>query len=208
MIGHVSTLCLFAAAATFAGLWRRSRKKLHAFLVERAAIECDRADLVALLDTVPIAAFRFAGDAITDRYANFLAGLAAGDAARLEAARFALSRTGAGFSASATSSEGGALTIEGRHAASGENVLWVLDDAAATARQERDSLAETAAGLREMIDAIPMPVWRRDAGGTIVECNRACASAAGLPPDFLALMSRHCDPGAYEPASRRRCPRA
>jgi PAS domain-containing protein len=196
VIGYVSTPCLLAATLTFAALWWQSRKKVHAFLVERAASERGRADLAALLDTVPIASFRFAGDARTDRYANFLAGLAAGDAARLEAARLALSRGGTGFSVSATSSEGRTFTIEGRHAASGENVLWVLDDAAATARQERDSLAQTAAGLREMIDAIPMPVWRRDAGGAIAECNRACASAAGLPPDVPAPVSQHCDPGA------------
>jgi signal transduction histidine kinase len=196
VIGYISTPCLLAAAATFAALWWQSRKKVHASLIERAASERGRADLAALLDTVPIASFRFAGDASSDRYAKFLAGLAAGDAARLEAARLASSRGGAGFSVAVTSAEGRTFTIEGRRAASGENVLWVLDDAAATARQEIASLAQTAAGLREMIDAIPMPVWRRAAGGAIAECNRACASAAGLPPDFPALVSRHCDPGA------------
>ncbi len=170
-------------------------------MAERAAIARDRADLAALLDTVPIASFRFAGDAITDRYADFLARLAAGDAARLEAARLALSRGGAGFSASATSSEGRAFMIEGRRAASGENVLWLFDDAAATARQECRSLAETAAGLREMIDAIPMPVWRRDAGGAIVERNRACAAPDTPPLDLPALLSRHCVPGAAAAAA-------
>lgn len=173
----------------------------HAFRAERAAIARDRADLAALLDTVPIASFRFAGDAITDRYADFLARLAADDAARLEAARLALSRGGAGFSVSATGSEGSAFTIEGRHAASGKTVLWLLDDAAATARRECHSLAETAAGLREMIDAIPMPVWRRDAGGAIVERNRACAAPDAPPLDLPALLSRHCAPGAAAAAA-------
>jgi signal transduction histidine kinase len=194
VIGYVSTSCLLAVSATFAALWWRSRSKVHALVAKGDAIERDEADLAALLDTVPIASFRFAGDAINDRYAKFLSGLADGDAARLEAARLALGRDGAGFSVAATSSDGSALRIEGRQTARGENVFWLLDDA--------------AAGLREMIDAIPMPVWRRGAGGAIVECNRACASAAGpdSPPlDLPALMSRHCDPQATdEPAARGR----
>jgi signal transduction histidine kinase len=198
VIGYVSTLCLLAVGATFCVLWWRSLYRERSKIAECIAFERDRADLVAVLDTAPIASFRFADDTITDAYANFLAGLAASDAARLEAARLGLRRDAAGFSVSASTSDGRAFTIEGRHAASGENVLWLLDDPAATGRRQRDSSAELAAGLREMIDAIPMPIWRRDAGGAIVECNRACIAAAGptndtQPLDFPALMSRHCD---------------
>jgi PAS domain-containing protein len=201
VIGYVSASRLLTVAATFATLWLWERNVVHSLIAERSSIERYRADLAAVLDTVPIAFFRFAGNAITDRYANFLARLDAGDAVRLEAARLALCHDAARFSISATSPEGRAFTIEGRRAANGENVLWLLDDAAATARQERDTLAGLAAGLREMIDAIPLPVWRRNASGAIVDCNRACATAAGstsdtLPLDFPALMSRDRDPEA------------
>jgi signal transduction histidine kinase len=71
------------------------------------------------------------------------------------------------------------------------------------ARQKAEALtrrcAELAAGLdtgrrreaalREMLDALPMPVWRRDGAGAIVEQNRASAAlgrladGAGRSPD-------------------------
>jgi signal transduction histidine kinase len=105
VIGHVGTFGLLVAAAMFAALWWRSRKAVHAFRAECAAIARDRTDLVA------------------------------------------------------------------------------LRDAAASARQECRLLAEQAAGLREMLDAIPTPVWRRDAVGAIVQRNRACAAAAGPAGD-------------------------
>ena len=48
-------------------------------------------------------------------------------------------------------------------------------EAASIARQA----AEEAMRLREALDALPVPVWRRDGGSALVDCNRAYAAALG-----------------------------
>ena len=62
--------------------------------------------------------------------------------------------------------------------AHGETVLWLTDVSAVTradaARSEASAKAET---LREAIETLPLPVWRRDAGLRIVDCNTAYAAA-------------------------------
>jgi signal transduction histidine kinase len=203
VIGYAGAFCSLGVAALFAALWLRSRKSLQALLVECSAIERQQADLATVLDTVPIALFCFAAGgedgALPDGYGEILAGLAPDDAARLEAARLALRRGAGKFSLSAATADGRGLTIEGRTTASGKGILWLLDGSMASAIRERDAAAGLASELREMIDAIPMPVWRCDESGAIVDCNRAYASALGLaggarPASFPALLPRQPDP--------------
>ncbi len=84
-------------------------------------------------------------------------------------------------------------------------VLWLLDASEAiAAARARDVLAEQAAGLREMIDAIPLPVWRRDPGGTIVECSRAYAAALCTTRDAVLAEGRELAPVAPSDAVVRR----
>jgi signal transduction histidine kinase len=184
-----------------------------ALMIERGASEHDRTDLAAVLATIPIPAFCFSANsetgALPDGYADFLRGLVPGDAAQVEAARLGLRADAAVFSVAAATPDARVLTVEGRHAASGKGILWILDGSAASARHERDAALARTARLREMIDAIPMPVWRRDGDGAIVECNRAFASAMGLSEESLParcpvlIPPRDAVAAADKPASER-----
>src|SRR5262245_14783733 len=51
-------------------------------------------------------------------------------------------------------------------AASGEIALWLLDGVAAAHAQKA---GEESANLRALIDAIPIPMWRRDRDRALVE---------------------------------------
>jgi hypothetical protein len=95
----------------------------------------------ALLDTVPLASFRWRagevhnGKGLAASYAEFLASLAQGDAAQLEVARVALQSTGTPFSTTVGTRSGGAYLVEGRRAATREDVLWLADASTAAIAQ-------------------------------------------------------------------------
>jgi signal transduction histidine kinase len=64
-------------------------------------------------------------------------------------------------------------------------------EAASVARQA----GEEAMRLREALDALPVPVWRRNGAGALVDCNRAYAAALGASREVvlaenLALISK------------------
>lgn len=59
-----------------------------------------------------------------------------------------------------------------------------------------------AEGLRELLDAIPMPVWRRNPGGSLTDCNRAYASAVDTTPELAFAESRELAPD-MRPGERR-----
>jgi len=151
--------------ATLTGLLLWSVAKLRDARSACVRSERARTEASAMLDTVPLAAFRWpvGGDSDgysvqTVAYPKFLTELARGGATLLEAARGVLQRDGTPFSLTVGLCSGGAFTIEGRRAATGETVLWLLDTGAvALARQADDE----AASLRELIDAVPVPIWRR-----------------------------------------------
>ena len=162
-------LCLIIAL-TFGGLLLRTRKRL-----------CKALATGAVLDTVPLKSYCWSagdqhdGDAgQTASYSAFLAGLLPNDAEKLEAARVALQQAGTAFSLTVAACGGGAYRIEGRWTATGETVLWVIDASAAAAVEEA---RQETAGLRQMLDAIPVPVWRRGPDLALVDCNRAYADA-------------------------------
>ncbi len=54
--------------------------------------------------------------------------------------------------------------------------------------------AREAARLREMIDAVPLPVWRRGADGALVDCNRAYALALGASRAAVLAEGRELMP--------------
>ena len=151
-----------------------------------------------MLDTVPLAAFRWPVGSDPDGYSvhavaypKFLTQLARGGATLLEAARGVLQRDGTPFSLTVGLRSGGAFTIEGRRAATGETILWLLDNgAAALARQADDE----AASLRELIDAIPVPIWRRGRDHILVDCNRAYASAVDATRELALVEGRELTP--------------
>jgi signal transduction histidine kinase len=162
-------LCLIITL-TFGGLLLRTRKRL-----------CKALAAGAVLDTVPLESYCWSagdqhdGDAgQTASYSAFLAGLLPNDAEKLEVARVALQQAGTVFSITVAACGGGAYRIEGRWTATGETVLWVIDASAAASVEEA---RKESAGLRQMLDAIPVPVWRRGPDLALVDCNRAYADA-------------------------------
>jgi signal transduction histidine kinase len=185
-------------AVTMGGLLLWTTAKLRETRLGRAGCERARAEALALLDTVPLAAFRWPVGRDPDGYSvqtvaypKFLAELAPGDADHLEAARGALHRSGTPFSLTVGLRTGGAFAIEGRRAATGEIVLWMLDGGpAALARRAHDE----AASLRELIDAIPVPIWRRDRDQALVDCNKAYASALDATRELVLAEGRELAP--------------
>ena len=147
--------CLVAALASSALLFHARRQLWDARAVG------------AVLETVPLEWFRWpakrANADIHDKasgYRDFLARLLADDALQLEKARLALQLDGIPFSATFVTRSGAAYAVEGRRAASGDAVVWLLDaSAAVTVKRAR----QEATDLRQMLDAIPLPVWRRGA---------------------------------------------
>ena len=121
-------------AVTLGGLLLWTTAKLRETRLGRAGCERARAEALAVLDTVPLAAFRWPVGRDPDGYSvqtiaypKFLAVLAPGDAEQLEAAREALHSDGTPFSLTVGLRSGGAFVIEGRQAGTGEIVLWMLD---------------------------------------------------------------------------------
>jgi signal transduction histidine kinase len=182
-------------ALSLGGLLLRATAKLRAMQVARAGCEGERAALSALLDTVPLPCFRWPAGGEqegypvrTVPYREFLAGLDPDDRAKLETARLALQRSGTRFSLTVRLAGGRAFVIEGRQTASGETVLWLLD--ASAARQA----SEEGASLRELIDAVPLPIWRRGRDGVLVDCNQAYASALDATRDVALAEGRELSP--------------
>ena len=188
MLESAAALCLIVALASVAALWR-TRSELYG---ERARS--------AVLETVPLEWFRWRPNRTnadapnrTSGYRQLLARLLAADAERLEKARLALQAGGTAFSTTFVTRNGAAYAVEGRRSASGDTVLWFLDaSAAVTAQRAR----REGADLRQMLDAIPLPVWRRSPDRTLVDCNRAYASALDTTVDLAIAEGREIAPGA------------
>ncbi len=181
MLESAAALCLIVTLASVAALLR-ARAELYE---ERARS--------AVLDTVPLEWFRWHPGRPNSEaykvsgYPQFLARLLAADAERLETARQALRTGGTAFSNTFVTRSGAAYVVEGRRAASGEAVLWFLDaSAAVTVERARQEVAD----LRQMLDAIPLPVWRRGPDRILVDCNRAYASALNATVDLVVAEGR------------------
>ena len=133
--GLCTVLCL-----TLGGMLLRTAAKLREARRDCAGLERDRAAALAILDTVPLSAFRWPAasedngySVRTSPYPRFLAELAPGDAAKLEAARLALQGGRPPFSLTVEVRGGGTFDVEGRRTPGGETVLWLLDVSAAPA---------------------------------------------------------------------------
>ena len=137
MIEFADGLCLIATV-TLGGLLLQAFRRLRETRLACARFERERAAAWAVLDTVPLAGFRWPlgpdhqGVAIrTDPYPQFLARFDPVDAERVEAARLALHRRGTPFSLRLGTRNGEVFAVEGRPARNGEIVLWLLDESAA-----------------------------------------------------------------------------
>jgi signal transduction histidine kinase len=174
----------FSMTLCFAGLIGSSALVLRAHRQLREARAARE-----VLATVPLVWFggdagRFDDD--QSHYREFLARLTAEDAKKLEAARQRLRSVGTVFSV-VVGTPGGVCTVEGRRTACGQVVLWLVDaSAAATAQQAR----QEAAGLREMLDTIPQPIWRRGPDRVVIDCNQAYARAVEATRELVIAERR------------------
>jgi signal transduction histidine kinase len=188
VLESATALCLILTLASVAALLR-TRAEL-----------CKARARSAVLETVPLDWFCWRSsrtnanpDDKSPGYRQFLAGLLAADADRLEKAQQALQSGGAAFSTTFLTRSGSACTVEGRRTVTGDAVLWLLDASAAVTV---DRARREAADLRQMLDVIPLPVWRRGPDSVLVDCNRAYASALDTTADLVVAEGRELVPGA------------
>jgi signal transduction histidine kinase/PAS domain-containing protein len=207
---------LLIAAAVFAGLCWRLRGALRQAALAGEVAERQRSEIAALVAAVPLAAFRWHdGGAPTAHgrplghggelsYESFVARLEPADAARLTAAVAALRGTSTPFAATLSAPDGAAYAVEGCSLAVGDDVVWVADASTLLQAERARAAALVEAGaLREMLDALPLPVWRRDPALRIIDCNTAFAAALDVPREVaLAKPSELApDSGAAEPSA-------
>ncbi|HEV2301470.1 MAG TPA: ATP-binding protein [Stellaceae bacterium] len=175
--------------------------------IENAAVECarQRDELAGLAETSPLAAFHWRpGEAAeaasglgqaatigTPSYRDFLGRFDNGEAARIEAARSALTADGIPFSTVATARAGAAYRIDGRRTAAGGSVLWLADVSAEIAEKSARAQDEARlARLGEVFDAMPLPMWQRGMDLAIVDCNPAYAAALDASRDTVIAEAR------------------
>ena len=93
----------------------------------------------------------------------------------------------------------GALLLRARRQLREAIVACTVFDRAATIAQKS---RQEAANLREMLDAVPMPVWRRGLDFALVDCNRAYADALDTTAELALAEGRELVSGA-QPGERR-----
>ncbi len=128
-------------------------------------------------------------------YDRLLTELDPADAMRVAEAVEKLRQAGTAFDAAISSHDGSAYAVEGRTTASGEAVLWITD-VSAIRRTElaRAAAAAAAAGLRETMELLPLPVWRRDERLRVIDCNAAYAAALDADRETVLSESRELAP--------------
>jgi signal transduction histidine kinase len=197
---------LIAAVLLVSGLilYRQSRR-MGAIESERARLERILGERNAALGAAPTARYLFpnSGDesfmpgtlsALGGPEQDFpaiLTRFARNDAAALATVLAKLRQEGAAFELTVSLASGGlSLDVSGRRLvapdgnALGEAVWFTDADARARAERERDS-------LRAMVDALPIPLWRRRASDlVVVDCNRAYAVAVDVPPEKAVAEGR------------------
>jgi signal transduction histidine kinase len=207
MVIELAAVICFLAAAVCAALWWRARAGWREAMATRDAAERDRAAMAALLGTLPVAAFHWRGDSeeialgrLPDggaafSYPSFLARIETADAARVGAAVEDLKRSGSAFTAAVSAPGGATYQIEGSRTASGDSVMWLAEvSAMRRAEEARGTAVAEAAGLRGMIDTLPMPVWRRDRDLRLIDCNSAYAAALDLPREAVLAQAAELAP--------------
>jgi PAS domain-containing protein len=72
--------------------------------------------------------------------------------------------------------------------------LAALEHGRAEAESAVRAAGEEMERLRETLDAVPMPVWRRDRGGSLVDCNLAYAASLGVAREEVIAEARELIP--------------
>ncbi|HZB91408.1 MAG TPA: ATP-binding protein [Stellaceae bacterium] len=192
--GGAFVLILAAGAALF----MRERRRMRALAAERDGVVAAAAELDGVLEVLPLGLCRWrdgepegrfvAGalgplhDCAVRSFADLLALLEAKVRAELETAVARLRADGTAFRQSVSFADGRTeLEAVGRRAAGSTVVAFLDQSSRRAAAAECAALAEQRARLRALLDALPLPVWRRDADLNLVDCNRAYAAAVDAP---------------------------
>jgi signal transduction histidine kinase len=205
-IAAAALLALLLIGATW--LWHVERNRRAGCEAAIAALERRIAGLEAVATQSPLAVARWAADGDEPAFAagglggTLLSGLSslgevksalrAADAAALGRAVDALRRDGTSFALEAALAEGGHLDIIGRRACDAAGAIladtvWFTD---ARSRIEAAALQRQRNDLRAMLDALPLPVWRRGSDLSLADCNRAYGAALDATPQIALAEGR------------------
>ena len=199
-------MIVLAVVIGLGGLALQMRARLSAAEATRAAAEKRFSRLYAVLDTAPLAGFVWRADdsetalgslpgASPPSFAEFRARLDPDRAAQLAAAVEALRGTGSAFADTVTLADGSAFAVAGRRAESGDCVLWLSDISRTRAIEAAHALSQsTASAVRAMLEAMPVPVWRRDRNLALVDCNAAYAAALDTTREIALAEGRELAP--------------
>lgn len=199
-VGAATVVCLLLAVA----LWR-CRREVTALVRRSKVLEADIAAERSVLDTAPGAYIRWQDglpdgaaavgladllalpDGETADFAALTAVFGGEDAARLRERVEALWQDGTGFTLELESEDGDrAFDIAGARAGLAgirlADMLWVRDVSDALRRRnaltvEATESTDARSKLIAMVDALPIPVWKRGADLAIQHCNRAYVAA-------------------------------
>jgi signal transduction histidine kinase/PAS domain-containing protein len=197
----------FLAALLFAALWQRARSRWRDAVASGATVRRDHIALAGVLATAPIGGFRWFRDGFPTAvgairpwsgepsYDGFLAWLDPADAARVAACIETLRREGTPFELAVSAPNGGAYALTGRISDHGEAALWIADMSAIRRSEAARAAAQASlCDLREIVELLPLPIWRRDERSRIVDCNAAYAAALDTDRDTVLSESRELAP--------------
>ena len=193
-------LGLVLAIAAVAGfVVYRQGLRVAALTAERQRLAAALVDVGAALGTGPAALYLFGPDGEhffpgqlrglgleAESFVDLFARFAPADVTALDRAVARLRTDGTGFALRLRLAEGGAaIDIRGQRLVAAEgatrgDAVWFADAAA------HDTAEREQARLRALLDAIPVPVWRRDAALRLTDANRAFTQAIGAVPEGSA----------------------
>ncbi len=215
MIELAAGIGLFAAAA-FGALWWRERARAADANAAQDAAEAALAESAANLVTAPLAGFLWRGPnavpiaaAPQETFEEFAGRLAPEAAAQLESALVRLRADESDFDLLGDYRNGESVALAGRRSRSGDALLWITDvTATRTAEAARDAAAAANDRLRDVLDALPLPVWRRGPDLRLVDCNEAYAAALDLPREAVLAQASELAPESGPGATPARARRA
>jgi len=200
VIGILALLGL-AAVAALGGWALYARAHLAAVERRQRAAEREAARLASLIETAPASLYAWRPDGeetaigAAGPFDRLLGGLDPEARSRVERAVAALRTHGTAFADTVTLRDGTAYSLAGQRSVGGDAVLWLSDMAAAKAAEAASAAASTAsAATRAMIEAIPVPVWRRDRNLALVDCNAAYAAALDTTREAVIAEGRELVP--------------
>jgi len=213
--GGMSPLLLLLVLVGVLPLLFWARHRLRQLEAERAKLAMELEAQRTELATVPAARYRWAAggaesfdpgpiEALAGRNGGFrdiLLRFAAPDVAPIEAAVARLRSEGRAFALASTLSTGTTLDVIGRRAVGADgaavtDIVWFLDPVSGDElRAERDAARGERERLRRLLDALPLPVWRRRSDTlALIEVNRAYAQATEASPG--QAVAEHREIGA------------